>query len=221
MWGNNPACLRVQAQLQRRARTTQQAAEGDKRNNGDDRQSAETKLGNSADLRVENDKEVEGSEEACGALDEEKSDVNTNGANDNTEPVNCADSSEHLFDETTLSTTIDDNDDTIITLPEDEDSEKSDGAKSFLISPEPSPEKLIENGEGRSDRNENVLEDEAGECTNSSSTNSSHSSNPLSTCEESSASNSLKSEESKFDISLCVCTSALNSASVGCLDQLL
>lgn len=195
MWGNNPACLRVQAQLQRRARTTQQAAEGGKRNNGDGKQMVENKLGNSVDLGVENDKEVEGSEEACGTLDEDKSDVNTNGANVISEPVNCADSSEHLCDETTLSTTVDDNEDTIITLPEDEDSDKSDGAKSFVISPEPSPEKLIENGEGESDRNV-VLGNETGECTNSTSTSNSHSSN-LSSCEseDTSAINSSKSEE--------------------------
>ncbi|XP_042235207.1 uncharacterized protein LOC121874922 isoform X2 [Homarus americanus] len=199
MWGNNPACLRVQAQLQRRARTTQQAAEGMRKNNGGDRQTVETR-NESADIGVEVEKEVEGSEEACVTLNEKKSDVNTNGANDNySEPVNTVDGNEHLCDEVPISTTVDDSEDTITTLPEDdEDSDSTDGAKSFVISPEPSPEKLTENGEGKSDTSDDVPESKAMDCANSSSTN--HSSNPHASCskEDSSTSNNSKSEENSI-----------------------
>ncbi|XP_045605152.1 uncharacterized protein ca isoform X2 [Procambarus clarkii] len=197
MWGSNPACLRVQAQLQRRARTTQQTAEGTRRKSeGDGRQSAETKNENSNNLGVEDEKEVEGSEEACGTLDEKKSGVNTNGANDISEPVDNTDDNEHLCDEVPLSTILDDSEETITTLPEEEDKDGSDGDKNFVISPEPSPEKFLGNGEGKSDDSEDVLKAEGVECANSTSTNNSYSSNPHAKClENSSASNSSKSEE--------------------------
>ncbi|XP_053656364.1 uncharacterized protein ca isoform X2 [Cherax quadricarinatus] len=195
MWGNNPACLRVQAQLQRRARTTQQAAEGVKKCSGDDRQSAKTKNDNSNES-VEDDKEVDGGEEACVTLDDDKKSIITNGANGNSEQVDAVNGNEHLCDDISLCTTLDDSEETITTLPEDEDSDKCDDHKSFVISPEPSPEKFLGNGEGKCDTSEDISKDVSENCTNSSSTSNNCSSNPLEICsKEDSSSKSSKIEE--------------------------
>lgn len=173
MWGNNPACLRVQAQLQRRARTNQQAAEGARKNNGDTKDIVETKTEESSSESVD-DKTVEGSVEACGALGEEKS-SGADGATDVIVPVNSADIDQLACNDTTICTVVDDSDDTITTLPEDESTDK-DSDDAFVISPAPSPEKLLVDGEEKSGISE-------GDNLNILSTNNSQSSNSLSKAE--------------------------------------
>lgn len=71
--------------------------------------------------------------------------VDINGASDSFEPGEEATAAPSP--PANPSTTLDDSEDTITTLPEEEQQkdgeEEGDSAKSFVISPEPSPEKLV------------------------------------------------------------------------------
>lgn len=165
-WGNNPACLRVQAQLQRRARLTQQG-EGGKKEAENGKTNGESKEENSPDHKVENSSGVTGEIPELQSPDKEELRKGVNGA------ITESGSQEGLSEGGEAEAELDDGEDTIATLPEDEEeTEGSGGAKSFIISPEPSPEKASEDRIGNGGDRE-----QSGEAGNSDSTNNSQSSN--------------------------------------------
>ncbi|XP_066977606.1 uncharacterized protein ca isoform X2 [Macrobrachium rosenbergii] len=187
-WGINPACLRVQAQLQRRGRMMQQAAEGEKRssegkNEGEDSQAKESDV----------EKSGEASEVAASDSESDDSIIN-DGANDNPKIVVSKEDNGSPCGGATQRTTVDDSDDTIMTLPEEEDT-KDIGAKSFIISPEPSPEKASSVDDRKCDIFEDTVCDRVVSGNNSSSTNC-QSSNSSETLSEQASSSCQVSENS-------------------------
>ncbi|MPC11191.1 Ultraviolet-B receptor UVR8 [Portunus trituberculatus] len=135
MWGNNPACLRVQAQLQRRARSCQQAAEAGRRASG----GGEARPGGQG---AGGEREVASEGSTPSGSPGEGASVDVNGASDSFESGEEAMAAPSP--PANPSTTLDDSEDTITTLPEEEQQKdrEGDSAKSFVISPDPSPEKL-------------------------------------------------------------------------------
>lgn len=165
-WGNNPACLRVQAQLQRRARLTQQG-EGGKKEVENGKMNGESKEENSPDHKAENSSGITGETPELQSPDKDELSKAVNGASSESE-------SQGTLSEGEAEVVLDDGEDTIATLPEDEEeAEGNGGAKSFIISPEPSPEKASEVRIGNGDDRE-----KSDEASNADSTNNSQSSNP-------------------------------------------
>lgn len=166
-WGNNPACLRVQAQLQRRARLTQQG-EGGKKEVENGKMNSECKEENTPDHKVENSSGITGETPELQSLDKDGlgkavSDATSESGSKGT-----------LSERGEMEVVLDDGEDTIATLPEDEEeAQGSENAKSFIISPEPSPEKASEVRIGNDDDRE-----KSDEASNADSTNNSQSSNP-------------------------------------------
>ncbi|KAG0715609.1 hypothetical protein GWK47_011547 [Chionoecetes opilio] len=153
MWGNNPACLRVQAQLQRRARSCQQAAEGGRRGGGGEGRGGGEgagRAGGEARVPSEVQSEVPSGEGACAEVNGASNTCENGEEEVASPPASAPTSTPAPCTPAPHSISLDDSEDTITTLPEEGQKEggagEGDGTKEFEISPSPSPEKLGSEG---------------------------------------------------------------------------